>query len=606
MKNKKGFTLVEIIICVLLIVLIGTISIALIVKNKKTPEMIEKEKFENIELVSHVYLESNEYYQKVLEQEGEMFFKFNELVDNGLIDEKNYNEYHNKCFKIYYDDYSTKNLILKEADDTEKIKCDKKINLKTPPELIVNLNDPSYSNTLCYNNPDELKLEVKIIPHENNIDNFIIKYKENDEEKEEPVEISDLTNNGSDFTYSFEIKEGYSDVQAILKTDYSRITENKSKIFLEGSKFKKDKYSSTNKNIITLSNNIITKKNNTNNISSISTNLNGVNNIDDINDNITNIKEINITDNCGHNYSYNINKVYNYNNNKIFFAISETNYYSYCYSFKQKHRFYYIFKDGSFLYSKSTCSGTTLSIYNPFTRVSTEITSFSQRNITGIKVKNYDDNKYDIYIELDYVVSGSSTRIENFYIYKYILNTNSISKKLDISKKLIGTPNYGSPNFCGINYEFIFYEPSSKKVSGSFDDYGVSFSCCDATNCLYSSYISEDILDKKSSKFKDYKKEYKDLKQSPNAYNKEINTTDIELMEKLDVDNIYNYVDSEDFIVKNNTYSSDFLGILKQQQFEKDNIIVIPYACQLERGEPETACFIELEKSLELTLSTSS
>lgn len=55
MKNKKGFTLIEIIVCIVLITLISTISI-IIINNKKQQSLLEKysSKFENA--LQYIYL----------------------------------------------------------------------------------------------------------------------------------------------------------------------------------------------------------------------------------------------------------------------------------------------------------------------------------------------------------------------------------------------------------------------------------------------------------------------------------------------------------------------------------------------------------------------
>lgn len=102
--KKNGFTLVEIIVCLVLIVLIGTISIVVINKNEK---VINTSEIPNIVKDSiSVYTDNNKEDLEFKEycNEGDKFdcsyITYGELVDNGLIknDDANYNK--DDCFRI--------------------------------------------------------------------------------------------------------------------------------------------------------------------------------------------------------------------------------------------------------------------------------------------------------------------------------------------------------------------------------------------------------------------------------------------------------------------------------------------------------------------------
>lgn len=95
MKNKKGFTLIEIIISISLIILIGILSIVFVNKDKLTEEeQIEKYK-EKVILDSSVYFENNKdklLKFKQLKNIGDYaVIQLKELIDNGLLEENLYN-----------------------------------------------------------------------------------------------------------------------------------------------------------------------------------------------------------------------------------------------------------------------------------------------------------------------------------------------------------------------------------------------------------------------------------------------------------------------------------------------------------------------------------
>ena len=79
MKNKKGFTLIEIIVCIVLISLIATISIILLKNNSDKSE--DKNKKEIVS-AADVYFSLNDKYKKELEENnGYLVLNISELVD---------------------------------------------------------------------------------------------------------------------------------------------------------------------------------------------------------------------------------------------------------------------------------------------------------------------------------------------------------------------------------------------------------------------------------------------------------------------------------------------------------------------------------------------
>ena len=109
MKNKNGFTLIEIIICIVLIVLIGTITI--ISFNKKDDNNEYVAFVDNLRLNSTVYLEvvNDPLLIEVKNPNDFIFVKLEELIHLGLLKEEynnpytdgTYNEYDLEYVKIY-------------------------------------------------------------------------------------------------------------------------------------------------------------------------------------------------------------------------------------------------------------------------------------------------------------------------------------------------------------------------------------------------------------------------------------------------------------------------------------------------------------------------
>ena len=84
MKNKKGFTLIEIIVCLVLISLIATISIVTIVKNKNN----DKDKIiKNVLSAADVYYSMNsDIKNKLKENYGYLVITIDELKNMGMLD----------------------------------------------------------------------------------------------------------------------------------------------------------------------------------------------------------------------------------------------------------------------------------------------------------------------------------------------------------------------------------------------------------------------------------------------------------------------------------------------------------------------------------------
>ena len=93
--KKKGFTLIEIIICITLLTLISTISFVLIRKKENNNDKINEVIYNS----ANVYFDLNEVYTKILNTNNESYIKINDLINEGLIDDEKYSEYKNKCVK---------------------------------------------------------------------------------------------------------------------------------------------------------------------------------------------------------------------------------------------------------------------------------------------------------------------------------------------------------------------------------------------------------------------------------------------------------------------------------------------------------------------------
>lgn len=98
MRNKKGFTLVEIILCLVLIALVSAISVISILKKDNNIDEEDKQEFENaVNIISEV-LETKDVLKSYVETKQEedkttitSFYCFTKetLIDTGIIDEEN-------------------------------------------------------------------------------------------------------------------------------------------------------------------------------------------------------------------------------------------------------------------------------------------------------------------------------------------------------------------------------------------------------------------------------------------------------------------------------------------------------------------------------------
>lgn len=90
--NKKGYTLVEIIICLTLIILIGASSLIIVNKNKKK----DVELTETIVLAGKVYVDNEQYIGQCI--------LIDNLIDKGYLKEEEYNSFKNKYLRIIKDE----------------------------------------------------------------------------------------------------------------------------------------------------------------------------------------------------------------------------------------------------------------------------------------------------------------------------------------------------------------------------------------------------------------------------------------------------------------------------------------------------------------------
>lgn len=613
--NKKGFTLIEIIICIALIIIIGTVSIILIPKHSKETDIDS-----NIKNAYNVYLENDDYLKAVLKQENEVYISFNELINNGLIDKENYNNYTDKCYKLYYRD--NKNYIdIEEYPDTNQ--CSIKVALKDKPELNLDLIEEWNSAHKCYKS---LKLKTSIKSNDNTIEYLKIQYKENGREQEKNVSISSLTESGEDLVYIFNIGTKYSDLKVLLKTDYNdeiieKIPENfPTNIII-------DKYNS-NLDIIRLNNNLIEKTTNSNEITEIKSG-GIISSLANINNNINSSQNIEIKDECGHtyDYSYKISNTYTYNRNNVFEKLTVNNW--------DTNRYYdYMFSDGSLLYTFSQschyCDSYSYKhiIYNPLTNNEIIINDGydyynSYRDISGdyeIKVVKNSDTKYTIFIYKEYKYDDGEyyTYYEK---YEYDISNATVTPIHIANRYAGGSVVYSSrKHYCSLSHQIEYEYPIKKKTpkktknnknatpsSSSKNSFCVTVNSSqniyedyDAANDLYYSYIQE------------YNKISNNT--SNTEYNKTINTDDTELSNiigvntrgKIDYSNIQSYLRSK---TRNDEFytSGSMSGILKDQIWENEDKIVISYKCKNEKnGVGFDACFLTLNKSKNRTFTKTS
>lgn len=115
MKNKKGYTLIEVIIAISLIIVIGSISIISIKKTEDNPDEEKTKYVEKVKLDAAVYFENNKDIQKfanLTEVDDWAIIQLKDLIAEGLLDENLYNperkvssgDFEEDCVKIFLDD----------------------------------------------------------------------------------------------------------------------------------------------------------------------------------------------------------------------------------------------------------------------------------------------------------------------------------------------------------------------------------------------------------------------------------------------------------------------------------------------------------------------
>ncbi len=211
MKNKKGFTLIEIIVCIILISLIVTISIILLKNNSGKSE--DKNKKEIVS-ATDVYFSLNDKYKKEIEENnGYLVLNISELVDEGLLDKKILDKLPEDSNGISY-----KKIIVKKKDEVLLGSGDD-VGLYDYIYPYIENKDVCVFGTIYYYNrdfistdscvkeDDDLKYlnenyEIMKFPSNTNINSCsddltssfglkykVFKYRYNDEEKECPVRV---------------------------------------------------------------------------------------------------------------------------------------------------------------------------------------------------------------------------------------------------------------------------------------------------------------------------------------------------------------------------------------------------------------------------------
>ncbi|MBQ3020652.1 MAG: prepilin-type N-terminal cleavage/methylation domain-containing protein [Bacilli bacterium] len=153
MNNKKGFTLIEIIICIGLIALIGTISVVTFTKLSDSNK--EKDKYvQGVKDATSVFIERTKFEsRRVKITEAGYLIQLKELVEEGLIKEETYNPFKEKstsevdydCVKIYLDDNKNINVTYPVEEcknmDAEDIALhlEKRVNLDVTNNVVVDL-----------------------------------------------------------------------------------------------------------------------------------------------------------------------------------------------------------------------------------------------------------------------------------------------------------------------------------------------------------------------------------------------------------------------------------------------------------------------------------
>lgn len=140
--NKKGFTIIEILICVSLLASIALIGIVQIRKETKTDEKIKEEYTEALKLESGLLYDrykTNEKFSGLVRENDWVIIQLGDLIDEGLLEETIYNPYRNTTVGDFRED-CIKIILNKELIpeiDPEPAEC----RGKTKEEIQVMLNE---------------------------------------------------------------------------------------------------------------------------------------------------------------------------------------------------------------------------------------------------------------------------------------------------------------------------------------------------------------------------------------------------------------------------------------------------------------------------------
>jgi len=133
MKNNRGYTLIEIIIAISLIIVIGTISVVSIKKTEQKPNEEKEEYLEKIKLDTAVYFENNknlEKFEDLIISGDFQIIRIGDLIAEGLLDENSYNpitgnknvDSKNDCVKVILNEDLNIDIVYEELND-EELKC---------------------------------------------------------------------------------------------------------------------------------------------------------------------------------------------------------------------------------------------------------------------------------------------------------------------------------------------------------------------------------------------------------------------------------------------------------------------------------------------------
>ena len=209
-SNKKGYTLIEIVVCILLITLIGTISVIVVKKDEKTTDELKAEYVEKIKLDTAIYVEKNKestLFSNLNSPEDYTYIQLKDLISLGVLDENLYNPIFNNSSKnlghslvrVFLDSESNIDIEYPTVYE-EDIRND--IPDETPPEEI------------------EDKVKEKI---EETLKNVFIHVKENNEEGNKFIIPSsiDMLNIEKTLIKNKTYKSSYAFHEALKKGDYN-------------------------------------------------------------------------------------------------------------------------------------------------------------------------------------------------------------------------------------------------------------------------------------------------------------------------------------------------------------------------------------------------